>query len=137
MKIAELQTGHNLVPIRPNKISSLEHTSEKTFAEKTESVGKNFSDILGEKIDNKDGLKFSAHAMRRLSDRQINLTSMDLSRLNSGLKLAEEKCARSSLIMVDKKAYIVSVKNRTVVTALTEEATLGNVFTNIDSVAIV
>ncbi|MCK4295718.1 MAG: flagellar protein, partial [Candidatus Marinimicrobia bacterium] len=37
----------------------------------------------------------------------------------------------------DKKAYIVSVKNRTVVTALTEEATLGNVFTNIDSVAIV
>ncbi len=132
MKIGELQVGHNCVPIRPNKISSPGYTSGKT-----KPTGLKFSDILGEEINKKDDLKFSAHAMRRLNERQINLTSMDLSRLNSGLKLAEEKGARSSLILVDKKAYIVSVKNRTVVTALTEEATLGNVFTNIDSVAIV
>lgn len=137
MKIGELQVGHNYVPVRPGEVSSPEHTSGINSTEKIKSPERNFSEILGEKVNKKDGLKFSAHAMRRLSDRQINLTPMDLSRLNSGLKLAEEKGARSSLIMVDKNAYIVSVKNKTVVTALTEEAALGNVFTNIDSVAIV
>lgn len=137
MKIGELQVGHNYVPVRPGEISSPEHTSGKFSAEKIKSAERNFSEILGEKINKKDGLKFSAHAIRRLSDRRINLTPMDLSRLNHGVKLAEEKGARSSLILVDNKAYIVSVKNRTVITALTEEATLGNVFTNIDSVAIV
>jgi len=137
MKIGELQVGHNYVPVRPGEVSSSEHSSGKISSGKIQSTEGTFSEILEKKVNKDDGLKFSAHAMRRLSDRQINLTSMDLSRLNSGLKLAEEKGARSSLIMVDKKAYIVSVKNRTVVTALTEEATLGNVFTNIDSVAIV
>lgn len=137
MKIGELQVGHNYVPIRPNEISSSGHISENVFTEKTKSTGKNFSEILGEKVNERDGLKFSAHAMRRLDDRQINLTALDLSRLTKGVNLAEEKGAKSSLILVDKNAYIVSVKNRTVVTALTEEATLGNVFTNIDSVAIV
>ncbi|HCL00249.1 MAG TPA: flagellar protein [Candidatus Marinimicrobia bacterium] len=137
MKIGELQVGHNYVSIRPYEISPPENTSGKISTEKTKSIGKNFSDILGEKVNENAGLKFSAHAMRRLDDRQINLTAMDLSRLTKGVKLAEEKGAKSSLILVDKNAYIVSVKNRTVVTALTEEATLGNVFTNIDSVAIV
>ena len=43
----------------------------------------------------------------------------------------------NSLIMMDETAFVVSVKNKTVVTAVDKMGQANNVFTNIDSVAIV
>jgi len=40
------------------------------------------------------------------------------------------------LILVDDNAYIVSVDNKTVITAMPKETTYDKVFTEIDSVAI-
>ena len=37
------------------------------------------------------------------------------------------------MIMVDRVAYLVSVENRTVVTAVDDDSMKENVFTNIDS----
>jgi flagellar operon protein len=82
-------------------------------------------------------IKFSGHALNRLTERDVKLTNADYSRLEQGLKQVEEKGASKSLILVDENAFIVSVKNKTVVTALSMENTASNVFTNIDSVAIV
>ncbi|MBE5940498.1 MAG: flagellar protein [Lachnospiraceae bacterium] len=97
--------------------------------------GISFEDILNQKKFGE--IKFSKHAGERLATRNINLTDEQLSRLNEGTKLAEEKGIKESLMIMDKMAFIVNIPNNTVVTALDTEATLNNVFTNIDGAVII
>lgn len=84
--------------------------------------------------DSSDVLKFSKHANQRLSSRNIDLSKNQLERLENGAQKAREKGIKESLVMVDNLAFIVNVKNNTVVTAVnhTEEG----VFTNIDGAVI-
>lgn len=82
-------------------------------------------------------LKFSKHAMNRLSDRNIALDSSQLERLNDGARRAGEKGIRESLVLMDQLAFIVNVPNLTVVTAMDSTATDENIFTNINGAVIV
>jgi flagellar operon protein len=102
--------------------------------EKTRGKGKgtSFAEIL-----TKQSLKFSHHAQQRITSRKINLNAAHLQRINAAVEKAAAKGARDSLILIDNLAFIVSVKNRTVVTAMDGESVKGNVFTNIDSAVIV
>lgn len=97
--------------------------------------GISFEEILNQKRTGE--VKFSKHAGARLEARNINLTEEQLLRLNEGTKLAEEKGIKESLMIMDKMAFIVNIPNNTVVTALDTEATLNNVFTNIDGAVII
>ena len=81
------------------------------------------------------GIKFSKHATERLTDRNMNIGSPELERLGSAMERAGEKGARESLVLLDELALVVSVKNRTVITAL-QSAQSGGVFTSIDSAVI-
>jgi flagellar operon protein len=47
-----------------------------------------------------------------------------------------QKGGRESLIMLGDAALVVSVKNRTVITAMDRGSMQGNVFTNIDSAVV-
>ena len=49
----------------------------------------------------------------------------------------EAKGAKESLILMDQLALVVSVKNRTVITAVDGASLKDNVFTNIDSAVII
>ncbi|MBE0467329.1 MAG: flagellar protein [Candidatus Desulforudis sp.] len=82
-------------------------------------------------------LKFSAHARKRLAERQISLSAQDLEKISRAASLAETKGARQSLLIYGDLALVTSIANRTVVTAVTGEAALNNIFTNIDSAVIV
>jgi flagellar operon protein len=82
-------------------------------------------------------LKFSAHAMQRLQSRNISLTSDDVSRMNAMADKAAAKGAKNSLFIVRDVAMVVSIKNRTVITAVDSDSMKENVFTNIDSAAII
>lgn len=81
-------------------------------------------------------IKFSAHAQQRLALRS-GLSDAEMKRLLDGVAKAEQKGARESLILMDNLALIVSVKNRTVITAVDGQRMKENVFTNIDSAVIV
>lgn len=81
-------------------------------------------------------LKFSKHALNRLSDRKIELDTVQLERLQAGAEKAGEKGIRDSLVIVDQLAFIVNVPNRTVVTAMDSTATDENIFTNINGAVI-
>ncbi len=81
-------------------------------------------------------LKFSKHALSRLSDRNITLDTEQLERLRAGAEKAGEKGIRDSLVMVDRLAFIVNIPNRTVVTAMDSTATEENIFTNINGAVI-
>ena len=82
-------------------------------------------------------LKFSKHALNRLNDRNIQLNTEQLDRLNDGAKKAGEKGIRDSLVIVDQLAFIVNLPNKTVVTAMDSTATDENIFTNINGAVIV
>lgn len=82
-------------------------------------------------------LKFSAHAMQRLQSRNISLTSDDVAKMNVMADKAAAKGAKNSLFIMRDIAMVVSIKNRTVITAVDSDSMKENVFTNIDSAAII
>jgi len=98
-----------------------------------------FSDILSEKQILKaepETPKFSKHAVNRLSDRQLTLTPSQLDRLTQGAVKAGAKGINESLVLVDDLAFIVNIKNNTVVTAMDSTRSDESVYTNIDGAVI-
>lgn len=96
-----------------------------------------FAEELRSRLGNRE-VEFSNHAIRRLESRQIDIVENDkLERLSKGVELAAEKGCDESLILVDSTAFIVSVKNNTVITTVSADDLKENVFTNIDSAVIV
>jgi flagellar operon protein len=96
-----------------------------------------FDAVLQNAADKGVALKFSAHAKERLSLRNISLSPEDMARMSDAVNKAAAKGARQSLLVMDHQAFIVSVTNRTVITALDGNSMKENVFTNIDSAVIV
>lgn len=92
-----------------------------------------FSEVLTARLNEKSKVDFSKHARDRLLARGIEVSEKDLSQLEDGLAKAAEKGSRESLIMVNQVAYVVSVENKTVITAIDDQNLKENVFTNIDS----
>ncbi len=82
-------------------------------------------------------LKFSAHAQQRLESRNIRFTSEDVAKINAMTDKAAAKGAKQSLFMMRDVAMVVSITNRTVITAVDQNSMKENVFTNIDSAAII
>jgi len=83
------------------------------------------------------GVEFSAHALSRLQERSVTLSPHNLQRLDHGVQLAERKGSVNTLVLMDDTAFIVSVKHKKVITAITKDAAVENVFTQIDSATIV
>jgi len=94
-----------------------------------------FKDVLAE-ITQADGVKFSKHALERISARGMSFDRASMERLNSAVEVAGSKGASESLVLMDELALIVSVKNKTVITAMPSTETKGNVFTAIDSAIV-
>ena len=101
-----------------------------------EKVGEPFDAVMRKEIEKWKGVRFSAHALQRLSARNINLSTDDRSRIIEAIDRAQAKGAKDSLVLVRGAALVVSVTNRTIVTALGREEIHGNVFTNIDSAVV-
>lgn len=97
---------------------------------------KDFGDLFQRTVRDSQPVKFSSHAQNRLQHRQISLTEPQVARLEKGITSAADKGAESSLVLLDNLAFIVSVRNRTVVTALDQAQTSSHVFTQIDSAVI-
>ncbi|MBV8150428.1 MAG: flagellar protein [Candidatus Eremiobacteraeota bacterium] len=101
--------------------------------------GPSFRDVLQQTGTTAQGtpLKFSAHAMQRLQSRNITITPEDMQRMNAMADKAAAKGAQQSLFMLRDAAMIVSIRNRTVITAVDPASMKENVFTNIDSAAVI
>jgi flagellar operon protein len=95
-----------------------------------------FSKVL-EEVQAKKDLKISAHAMDRLNERNITLTDSDMKNLKTAVENIRSKGGRDALILYNNVAYITSVKNNTIITAVDSNSLKENVFTNIDSAVIV
>jgi len=100
-----------------------------------EKKGDSFQKVLEQKLKGKE-IRFSRHAAERMMNRSIELNNQDLKRLDDAVQKAAEKGAKESLVVMGDNAYVVSVKNNTVITALDGSSMRENVFTNIDSAII-
>jgi flagellar operon protein len=122
-------------PIQNNKVAELLQNrpvgNGPQVASTPAGSGPDFSEILA------DRLKVSNHAKTRLQSRDIQLDAQQWERVLSGVEKAAEKGAKESLVMLDDVALVVSVRNRTVITAVDQQHLRENVFTNIDSAVIV
>jgi len=96
---------------------------------------RSFADTLREATGTPE-LRFSKHALERLQRRGIELDAATMQRLGEGVARAAGKGSRDSLVLVDSTAFVVSVRNHTVITAVGSEHMKDNVFTNIDSAVI-
>jgi flagellar operon protein len=99
-------------------------------------AGPSFADALKQAGGSTQQLQFSRHALARVQRRGIELDASTLGRLSEGVGRAASKGSRDSLVLVDGTAFVVSVSNRTVITAVGSEHMKDNVFTNIDSAVI-
>ncbi|MCK8826310.1 flagellar protein [Natroniella acetigena] len=95
-----------------------------------------FKQLLQDKLKNSKKLKFSKHAAQRLKSREIDFDGQELQKLEEAVAKAKAKGAQESLVLTDNNAYIVSVKNETVITAMDEESSEENLFTDIDSAIV-
>jgi flagellar operon protein len=98
--------------------------------------GPRFDTVLREKLADAAEVKFSAHALSRLNNRHIELSADEKKLILDGVQKAAEKGAQESLVLTDRFALVVSVKNRTVITVAHNDELDGGVFTNIDSAVI-
>lgn len=95
-----------------------------------------FDQLLHRELQRTQEVKFSAHAVTRMEQRNIDMSQQDNQRLNNAVDLADKKGSKDSLVLIDDYALIVSVKNRTVVTAMDKEQLKDNVITKIDSTVL-
>lgn len=83
------------------------------------------------------GIDISAHAAKRLQERQINFDGNEYLKVKEAMTKLAAKGGKDSLVITDKAAYIVDVKNNKVVTAVDKGSMNENVFTKIDSTVFV
>lgn len=125
-------------PIYDLKIRSLTQPSQNSQKPiEKEIKGDSFGLIIEQKIRENSQIEFSKHAIKRVVEREIDLSTNQIERLNYGVQLASQKGLNDTLILVDRTAFVVNVANNKVITTVNEDTLVGNVFTNIDGAVIV
>ncbi len=115
------------------------HNTSKTNPVNSE-ASVSFQDILKQRVTEKEQsgeLKFSKHAVQRLSERNISLSDEQLERLQDGARRSSEKGIKESLVVMDEFAFIVNTQKNTVITAMEQGIQGENIYTNIDGAVFV
>lgn len=124
-----------LSPLPPSTPAATPSTAPASGA--AGGIAPSFADQLRQsQAENSGGLQFSKHALERLERRGIGANTATVRRLERGVDMAAKKNARDAVVMVDNSAFVVSVKNRTVITAIDANQMRDHVFTNIDSAVV-
>ena len=119
-------------PVQPGRIDRPQPQKPATG----QTSDSSFARVLDQKLPTQ-GVKFSQHAQERLRARNITFSPNDLANLEGAVNNVAQKGGKESLVMMGDSALVVSIKNRTVVTAMDRSQMKGNVFTNIDSAVVI
>lgn len=117
----------------PGPIQPIKNNPKPAVNKANVEASTNFQDVLNNQL----GVKFSKHALERLEKRNINIDRNTMEKLNDAVLKATNKGAKESLVLMDDVAFVVSIKNKTVITAVDGSNIKENVFTNIDSAVII
>ncbi len=139
-----------------NNINSIERMAEVISKRKKQDVNasydgpsfteilsrqKSIDEIVSERTDVKKAvtgqIRFTKHADARLTQRDIRLTDEQMTRLEEGTKKASDKGIKESLVLVDDLAFIVNTDKKMVITAIDQNSSEDNIYTNIDGAVII
>jgi len=122
----------------PNKIDIAKRGEKYSSNYKSPSEQSEFDEVFEQKRfpHKTTEIKMSAHASKRLSDRNIIFDRGEYLNIKNALGQLRDKGGRDSLVVTDKAAYILDVDQDTIVTAIDKNSLKGNVFTNLDSAII-
>ncbi len=135
MNINEYLQIKNGISVTTGKVSP--YGGNYTVKDSGSPADSDFAKALKDATEKNSAVEFSKHAIERVFERNIDLENDNtLERLNKAVNLAEKKGSNDALIMIDNNAFIVSVKNNKVITTLSANDLVGNIFTNIDSTVI-
>lgn len=130
--------------IRSTNFSSIEEVTGKylqnSFIKKQPVVNnqeESFQQVLQKEVSKESQLKFTKHANERINSRHIEISDEQMQRLQDGANKAGEKGIKESLVLVDSLAFIVNTKQNTVITAMNQQESNENIYTNIDGAIIV
>lgn len=98
---------------------------------------KSFEEVLHQVNKSNSEIKFSKHAVQRMDNRNINLNKAEVEKLQNALDKAEDKGIKEALILMGNKAFIASVKSKTIITTTYSTTMQDKVFTNIDGAVII
>ncbi|MGO9959931.1 MAG: TIGR02530 family flagellar biosynthesis protein [Solirubrobacteraceae bacterium] len=129
---ALISPGLRPAPVTPGRVVAAANPG--TGAEPAS--GPSFADALAQRTAAAPAPAFSRHALDRVARRGIDLSQSTLQRLAGGVSRASSKGSRDAVVFVDSTAFVVSVPNNTVITAVGSEHMREHVFTNIDSAVI-
>ncbi len=82
-------------------------------------------------------VKVSQHAMQRMAERKISLPQEAWQKLSTTIDKMAAKGAKEGLIYMQNTAFVVSVSHKMIITAVDGKHLTDNIFTNIDSAAII
>jgi flagellar operon protein len=120
---------------QPQPVNLIEIANRKNTA--AENVSPNFNNLLKSQLNDTGNIQFSKHAQARLHSRGIEINNERLNQLTEAINKADSKGSKETLVLADDSAYVVSVKNRTVITVFDRENLREGVVTSIDSAVII
>ena len=95
-----------------------------------------FNEVFKAELNGGDSIQFSKHAEARIYSRGIKMDAETVGRLVKAIEKAKEKGSKETLILDKDSAYVVSVKNKTVITVFDKDSLRQGVVTAIDSAVI-
>jgi len=96
-----------------------------------------FKDMFSKELAASHQLSFSRHACERMFSRSIELSEESLNKIAEAIDKAQSKGSRETLILTNEAAFVVSVNNRTIITAFDRDHLRQGVVTSIDSAVII
>jgi len=118
-------------------IDLIDIANRNAVAKQGEVKGQSFKEMFSAQLAGERNLSVSKHAHQRLFSRGIELNDTRLNQIADAIDKAEAKGSRDTLILSDEAAYVVSVKDRTVVTVFDPNHLKEGVVTSIDSAVII
>ena len=122
---------HRIHEVHVNNSNSLTKRSN------LQNSARSFEEVLQQINSSKNNIKFSKHAIERMGSRNINLNDAEYAKLENAMSKAQNKGIKEALILMDNKAFIASIKSRTIITTTNSDKMDDNVFTNIDGAVII
>jgi flagellar operon protein len=119
------------------RVEAAKLNNETKIYNNQETQTESFDSVLSE-AQKTSSITFSKHAISRINERDIEISSDEMQKLSSAIETADSKGIKDSLILMNSKAFIVNVTSNVVVTVLdSSDISEQKVFTNLDGAVII
>ena len=137
MRVGIFQIQNNIHEFHPKRVGETSFSNKKLDLGNSEKVNITFKEILDEKIFQDNSISFSEKASKNLHEINGELTADQKNRLETGLGRLKGKGVTSGILLMDSTAFVMNVKNQTVISTIGKNRVQENVFSNFDGFAVV